>query len=198
MSSIMGNTKYCLCCGEEVPYNTFDRGETRELTCTLCGFTLEIEKVGSSKRRPDGGVALVADDSKYTRKIIEDLILEKKFSSSVLCFENGLELISSYTSLLEEGTPVNVAILDLNMPVMDGLTAARTMRALEERLAAERVPIVFFSGVRADENLKRQMHILEPANYVNKGSDPDPDRLASRMEDLLDYLMEKRRLFSDQ
>jgi len=187
----MGTTKYCLCCGEEVLYNVFDRGETKELTCMLCGFTLDIQKVSFQKKAPGSGVALIADDSKYTRRIIEDLVREKKFSSDVLCFENGLDLISAYSKLLAQRKPADVAILDLNMPVMDGLTTARTMRSLEIQNAADRAPIVFFSGIKADDNLRKQMQSLDPANYVNKGSDPDPDRLASRVEDLLGYLMEK-------
>jgi len=50
---------------------------------------------------------------------------------------------------------------------------------------------MFFSAEKADENLRKQMENLDPANYVNKGSDPDPDKLVSRVESLISYLMEK-------
>jgi response regulator RpfG family c-di-GMP phosphodiesterase len=186
----MEDTRYCLCCGEQVPFNTFERHGKREVTCAYCGFTLDVQKIESqATSRP--GYALVTDDSKYTRKIIEDLIKEKDFYSSVLSFENGLELISSYSKLVAEKKPVRISIIDLNMPVMDGLTAARAMRALEDQNGASRAPIIFFSAVKADQSLKEQMETLSPANYVNKGSDPDPDKLASRVEYLLTYLVEK-------
>lgn len=188
----MGNNQYCLCCDEQVPVNTVERNARREVTCAYCGFTLEVQKLSEApKAESSKGFALVADDSKYTRKIIEELIREKKFSSDVMSFENGLELISAYSRLLAENKPVDVAIIDLNMPVMDGLTAARTIRAIETQNQADRVPVVFFSALKADEDLKNQMQSLEPANYVNKGSDPDPDKLAARVEYLLGYLREK-------
>ena len=75
------------------------------------------------------------------------------------------------------------------MPVMDGLTAARLMRSLETQNSVPPTPIVFFSAEKADDNLRRQMENLDPANYVNKGSDPDPDKLVARVESLIGYLM---------
>jgi CheY-like chemotaxis protein len=191
MLTVMADTRYCLCCGEQVPFNTFERHGKREVTCAYCGFTLDVQKLLEPEGASKTGYALVADDSRYIRKIIEDLVREKEFSSEVLSFENGLELRSSYANLIAEKKAVVFAIIDLNMPVMDGLTAAKTIRALEEKNGAARVPIVFFSAVKADQSLKEQMEGLAPANYVNKGSDPDPDTLASRIEGLLTYLVEK-------
>ncbi|MDA8079102.1 MAG: response regulator [Nitrospiraceae bacterium] len=188
----MGDTRYCLCCDEEVPFSTVERNERKEVICAFCGFTLDIEK-GSQTSAPEKGIALIAEDSPFTRKIIEKLIREKNFSEKVMALENGLELVSAYGKLLSEKAAVDVAIIDLNMPVMDGITAARTLRALEAQNSAQRVPIVFFSAAKADENLRQQMELLEPANYVNKGDDADPEKLITRVEMLLSYLMEKYR-----
>ncbi len=110
-----------------------------------------------------------------------------------MSFENGLELISAYSKLLSEKELVDIAIIDLNMPVMDGITAARTMRAVETQNNAKNAPVVFFSAQKSDEELKKQMENLSPANYVNKGFDPDPDNLAKRVESLISHLMEKYR-----
>ncbi len=187
----MGNTQYCLCCDEQVPFSTIQRNQRREVICAYCGFTLEVQKLWEPKNVPEKGCILVAEDSKHARKIIEDVIREKELSQHILSFEDGLGLTSEYSRLLSRKQSVEIAIVDLNMPVMDGLTAARTMRALEEQNMARKVPVVFFSAVKADEDLKKHMQSLEPANYVNKGSDLDPDSLKSRVEYLLCYLMEK-------
>jgi len=53
---------------------------------------------------------------------IEELLKEKKYSENVQSFENGLMLIRAYSKLLSEKQRVDIAIVDLNMPVMDGLT----------------------------------------------------------------------------
>jgi CheY-like chemotaxis protein len=187
----MAEIKYCLCCDEQVPFGVVARNERKEVTCNYCGFTLDVEAHPEPHEADTGGYALVAEDSRYTRRIIEDLIAEKKFSAGVMSFENGLELITACSKLFAGKKRLDVAIIDLNMPVMDGLTAARTVRALEGQYRAPSVPIVFFSAEKADENLKTHMQNLEPAYYVNKGPDPAPDKLASRVEYLLGYLREK-------
>lgn len=187
----MADTRYCLCCDAQVPFGVVVRNERREITCNYCGFTLDVEARAEPRIDEHKGYALIAEDSRYTRKIIEELLIAKKFSAEVMSFENGLDLITAYSKLLTEKKPVEVAIIDLNMPVMDGLTAARTIRAFEAQNSAPHVPIVFFSAVKADEDLKNQMQQLEPAYYVNKGSDPEPDKLAVRVEYLLGYLREK-------
>src|SRR4030043_1220755 len=180
--------KYCLCCGEDVPYNVVVRNERRELTCSYCGFTLDIENLWEDTKSSIDTYALIAEDSKFTRTMLKELILKKSLASDVIAVTNGLELISEYAKLLKRNVRVSFAIIDLNMPVMDGLTAARTLRALEEKERIIKVPIVFFSGIKADEGLRRQMELLAPANYVNKGSDPDPEHLVHRVEALLNFI----------
>ena len=187
----MGDTKYCLCCNEEVPFTSFERNERLEVTCIYCGFPLDIKKLYEPTEPVEKGYVLIADDSMYTRKIIENRLKEKKFAGIVLSFENGLELISAYSKLLKEKPPVDLAIIDLNMPVMDGLTAARMIRSLEAQNNNKAVPIIFFSAEKADDNFKKQMENLSPANYMNKGNDANPDTLASRVEYLIDYLIDK-------
>jgi len=180
--------KYCLCCGENVPYNVVVRNERRELTCSYCGFTLDIENLWEDTKSSINTYALIAEDSKFTRTLLKELILKKAIASEVMAVTNGLELISEYAKLLKRNIRVSFAIIDLNMPVMDGLTAARTLRALEEKDSIIKVPIVFFSGVKADEGFRRQMELLAPANYVNKGSDPDPENLVKRVQGLLSFI----------
>ena len=187
----ISETKYCLCCDERVPFGIIVRNERREITCNYCGFMLDVERAAGPQKVDDKGCTLIADDSKFTLKIIGELIIEKKFSSDVMTFENGLELVTAYSRVLSERKPVDVAIIDLNMPAMNGLTAARTLRTLEAQNKVPHVPIVFFSAEKADEDLKTHMQSLEPAYYVNKGSDPDPDKLAGRVEYLLWYLKDR-------
>lgn len=41
----MGDKKYCICCGEEVPYYIVERDQKREYACSYCGFILEVLKL---------------------------------------------------------------------------------------------------------------------------------------------------------
>lgn len=114
--------------------------------------------------------------------------MRKSLSDHVIAVTNGLELVAEYTRMMNQGASVNFVIVDINMPEMDGLTAVRTIRALEDKNNIERVPVVFFSAVKATEDLRKQMSILEPANYINKGVSPTPQILAERVEVLLHFL----------
>jgi len=203
----MGETRYCLCCGEDVEFNRLERDGRVEYTCIYCGFPLSSDDTqltagveDSQKPQPhreierkvEESYILIAEDSKYTRKIIQDLLIERRFADHVLAFENGLELTTTYARLISENKNVEVVILDINMPVMDGITAAKTIRSIESQRRVPYVPIAFFSAVKADEEFRAQMEMLAPANYLNKGSDPDPDKLAERVEKLISYFMQVR------
>jgi CheY-like chemotaxis protein len=185
----MENTKYCLCCDEQVPFSVVERQDKREERCIYCGFVLDIQKTRPLRIGAEKGLALIADDSRYTRKMIKEILQEKKFSGHIESFENGAELVSAYAKLLSEGKSVDVAIIDLNMPVMDGIKAAMTLRTLEAQKDVSNVPIVFFSGVKADGDLKRLLEELAPAVYLNKSTDPDPDKLAKRIEELVSFIL---------
>ena len=185
----MENTKYCLCCDEHVPFSVVEMQDKREERCIYCGFTLDIQKTRPLRISTEKELALIADDSRYTRKMIKEILQEKNFSGHIESFENGAELVSAYARLLSEGKCVDVAIIDLNMPVMDGIKAAMTLRTLEAQKEVNNVPIVFFSGVKADDDLKRLLKELAPAVYLNKSTDPDPDKLAKRIEELVSFIL---------
>ena len=93
----MEDTKYCICCGEDVPYNRIERDGKVELTCSYCGFPLPDDEktvvpmedtATDTATVTDPGQAvperidkfdyvLFADDSKFTRKMIRDSLIEK-------------------------------------------------------------------------------------------------------------------------
>jgi CheY-like chemotaxis protein len=86
---------------------------------------------------------------------------------------------------------VALIILDLQMPVMDGITTARIIRNLEGNFKTTQIPILFFSARKCDESLKKQMSLYSPAVYLNKGSDTDPKILLERVDQLMSYILRK-------
>jgi two-component system chemotaxis response regulator CheY len=71
--------------------------------------------------------ALIVDDSKTMRRIVSKVVKENGFETIVEA-ENGEEAM---TRLRDSGAdaPVQLALVDWNMPVMDGLSFVKAARA---------------------------------------------------------------------
>ncbi|UCG77484.1 MAG: response regulator [Nitrospirota bacterium] len=191
----MSEMKYCICCGEDVPCHTVIRNEREEVICSNCGFPLEVKESWSDDSKND--IAYVAEDSDTVRNIIVKMLKDKGLVDKVVACKNGAELLKAVTDELKEKLVDNrephsgFAIIDLNMPIMDGLTAARSIRSLEENYKIERMPIIFFSSIVANEKIRSLLNSLDPAVYINKGKTPNQDLLILRVETLLKYIGDK-------
>jgi CheY-like chemotaxis protein len=81
----------------------------------------------------------VVDDNAVNRKLVE-LILNT-IEAQVVSVENGLEGVRA----VEQET-FDLVLMDIQMPVMDGLTAIRRIRAWEASREGPRTPIVVLSA----------------------------------------------------
>jgi CheY-like chemotaxis protein len=76
-----------------------------------------------------GRCALVVDDSATNRRLL-DLMLAAWSVRSVVA-SSGAEALAAVSDLLARGEGIDVALLDMQMPGMDGLTLARALRAVD-------------------------------------------------------------------
>jgi len=77
---------------------------------------------------------LLAEDHPVNRRVAQ-LMLEAA-GVDLTCVENGAEAVDAWT-----GGDFDLVLMDMQMPVMDGLTAIREIRAAEARLGRPRVQI---------------------------------------------------------
>lgn len=181
----MPDDKYCLCCGEYVPVNTITRDGNLELTCIYCGFVLDVARPGVRQMLQ---YVVTADDCGLTRDLLKSMLLTRRLAREITAVQNGREFVAVVAKRLTDRLPLSLVILDMQMPVMDGVTAARVMRTVEGTLGGAKTPILFFSAQKSDESLKRQLEVFAPASYVNKGSDADPLQLIERIDQLIAHL----------
>jgi CheY-like chemotaxis protein len=78
---------------------------------------------------------LIAEDNDVNREILVTML--KTAGCSVLQAHNGLEAVQMSATL-----PYDIILMDVQMPEMDGITAAKTIRAREVALGTLRKPIL--------------------------------------------------------
>ncbi|KAI5257504.1 hypothetical protein E4T42_01054 [Aureobasidium subglaciale] len=78
---------------------------------------------------------LIVEDNEINLKVMSKQL--RKLGCEIDTAENGLEALNylsttTYLSSTTKGTPLSMILLDIEMPVMDGLTCIRRIRSLEQ------------------------------------------------------------------
>jgi CheY-like chemotaxis protein len=89
---------------------------------------------------------LLADDHPTNRKVVELMLSDT--DADLLTVENGLEALDAF-----KAGRFDVILMDMQMPVMDGLTAIREIRALEAAEGRPRTPIVMLTANALPEHV---------------------------------------------
>jgi PAS domain S-box-containing protein len=103
---------------------------------------------------------LVADDHPTNRKIVELMLADL---AEIFTAENGREAIDVYKVAAPD-----LILMDMQMPVMDGLAAVREIRALEAETNSGRAPIIMLTAnarpehVRASREAGADLHLEQP------------------------------------
>ena len=110
----------------------------------------------------EGLKVLLADDHPINRRVVE-LILQP-FGVQIACVENGAEAVEAFAS-----GAFDVVLMDMQMPVMDGLAATRALRRREaEQPGRTPTPVIMLSANALDEHRAQaeaagaDLHLAKP------------------------------------
>lgn len=187
------STMYCSACGEDV--ETFKMLQAHydppveEVCCTHCGMTIGED---DGNKTTSAGNILIAEDSPMLREMLKDLLETERLAEEVIPCEHGVKMITSATEMVIDKKPLTLMILDISMPILNGINAAIAFRGVEAAFKVDRTPIVFFTGHKCDDNLKKILQHCRPALYINKGAVSRPDELAGRIRRVIQRVMQMK------
>ncbi|MDO9338634.1 MAG: ATP-binding protein [Caulobacter sp.] len=108
---------------------------------------LAAEDEAAPAAAPGRGLRLlVADDHPTNLKVVEIILAGAGIEATLV--ENGLEAVTAHAA-----AAFDLILMDMQMPVMDGLTAVRAIRAEEQRAGRPRTPIVMLTANAMPEHI---------------------------------------------
>lgn len=169
-------------------------GHGEEVThCSICGLVLDEDEDQPAPDAADAALetVLVAEDTQAVLDAVSQMLERDRVAREVVPASNGVEFVSEATARLRDGRAVSLAILDVEMPVMNGVQAAMSLRKLEGQVGKKRkTPVLFFTSRKCDERLKEVLKKVQPSSYVNKGASTNPADLAKRVNKVLGMLLQ--------
>ncbi|MNE22659.1 Sensory/regulatory protein RpfC [compost metagenome] len=93
---------------------------------------------------------LAADDHPTNRRVVELILDGADFE--LVSVENGVQAVEAYRA-----QSFDLVLMDMQMPVMDGLTAVREIRLHEAVMGQPRVPVVMLTANALPEHLDKAL-----------------------------------------
>ncbi len=83
---------------------------------------------------------LIADDNFTNRLVLSEMLAQTGVALTLV--ENGREALNAWQEEMASGTPFDLLLLDITMPVLDGMGALLEIRAQEKSAGLLPVPAI--------------------------------------------------------
>lgn len=131
-------------------------------------FTLPLQVIAEMSEtalpdQPDVDITrvLVVDDNPTNRRVAE--LLLQSIGSEVVCAEDGHQAVEMFLN-----EPFDAVLMDMMMPVMDGIAATQAIRRLELARNLDRTPVVMLTANNLPEHVAASLdagadaHLAKP------------------------------------
>jgi signal transduction histidine kinase/ActR/RegA family two-component response regulator len=133
-------------------------GQAREVDADAAPAAAEsLARLAEAGQRPR---VLLVEDHPVNRRVVELLLGD---SVSLECAVNGAEGLAAF-----EARPFDLILMDMQMPVMDGLQATREIRAVERATGRGRTPVIMLSANALSDHVAEavaagaDLHLAKP------------------------------------
>ena len=124
-----------------------------------------------------GKRVLVVDDNEINLEIVRKILYSSNIE--VVSAKNGQEAVDLFR---RENGRYDLILMDILMPVMDGLEATRKIRAMRDIPGAAHVPIIAMTANAFRENFEESFNAGMDAHLVKP---IEPERLIMVMSDVM-------------
>ena len=112
------------------------------------GPTAEEQVLTRAAKQLRGHRILVADDVDMNRYVASEIL--KTFGCAVVEASDGEEVVEAVKTQRQLGTPFDACLMDVQMPILNGIEAAHAIRALEADSGGH-LPIIALTGYAGPE-----------------------------------------------
>ena len=186
---------YCPSCGEQVEFFVMLNEGDEIKHCSTCGLILhEEQKIkAQAKKLKTLQNVVAAEDNTLLLKTVSHMLKDKKITKTVDATKNGEDFITTVVDRIKNDKPISLVILDVNMPILNGINAAVIFRAIEKGYGKKRpTPILFFTSYKCDDTFKKVLKYCKPAKYINKGTGASPEEFAERLYQVVYQLLSEQ------
>ena len=144
------------------------------------GFKPLLGKNLPEAPKPGAGLRLLLVEDIETNRAVATILLEKQ-GFSVTIAANGADALEAVAAF-----PFDLVLMDVHMPVMDGMAATRLIRALEAARGGRRVPILALTA-NAMTGMREEYLAAGMDDFVLK-----PIRIESLLAKIMQWTREAR------
>ena len=137
--------------------------ETPPTTDALTDADATSSAATSDKDAAPKATLLIVDDDKSIRMLLSHILTKAGYSLEQA--ENGKEAVK-----LLESTPIDLIILDIEMPIMDGI---RTLGALRGDPKTKNMPVIMLTGQATPELVKKSIALGAKSFIVKQSLKPE-------------------------
>nr|WP_167940955.1 response regulator [Desulfobaculum xiamenense] len=117
--------------------------------------------------------ALVVEDDFVSREVLRKH-LAPFFDVNIVV--NGEEAVSAFRMASEERRPYNLVVMDIMMPVLDGLSALKRIREFEAERDLDPVTVIMATALSDPKTVMQSFNGCAAAGYIVKPYDGEKIR----------------------
>jgi len=135
-------------------------------------------------------LVVLADDTELFREILADVLQTRDLALNVHKCADGYEAISAIKQYRETGERPDLIVLDVYMPLLDGLEVAEAVRRAEDATPSlARSPILFVTIKPVDREFREKIKSWQPAAHFHKGAAFSQQAVAERVSQVIEKLL---------